>query len=126
MEVLAASGSQTDGQIEQLKQTPDHCLRYFIIIYTKKDWVQLVLLALLVYQSTIGEASRFFAGCGFNLEAMREPKRFEKNARKVFIQVEQLQTLHEELERDIGFSIHRSELCITKKEIGEPILKKRG
>ena len=90
---------QTDGQTEQLNQTLEQYLRWYVN-YWQNDLVQLLPVSQLAYNSAITETtsvSPFYANYGYHPVTTWESRRFAEIAQKVSIKVEQMQTLHDEL-----------------------------
>ena len=67
--------------------------------------------------------SSFFANYGFESETLKEPRKFAEIAQKAMIQIEQLQLLHKELQKNIQFLSKRSALYVNKKRNRDSTLK---
>ncbi len=116
---------QTDGQTERMNQTLEQYLRCYIN-YRQNDWVQLLPVAQLAFNSATTEVtsvSPFFANYGFEPETLKEPRGFAQLAQKATLQVGQLQLLQKELQKDIQFLSKRMALYANKKRVRGPTLK---
>ena len=116
---------QTDGQTERTNQTLEQYLRCYIN-YRQNDWVQLLPIAQLAFNSATTEitnVSPFFANYGFEPETLKEPRSFAQLAQKATVQVEQIQLLQRELQKDIQFLSKRSALYANKRRDRGPTLK---
>ena len=71
----------------------------------------------------VTEVSSFFANYGFEPETLKEPRKFAEIVQKAIIQIEQLQLLHKELQKDIQFFNKRSALYVNKRKDRDPTLK---
>ena len=67
--------------------------------------------------------SSFFANYGFESETLKESRKFAEIVQKAMIQIEQLQLLHKELQRNIQFLSKRSALYANKRRDRGPTLK---
>ena len=70
--------------------------------------------------------SSFFANYGFESEILKESRKFAEIAQKAMIQIEQLQLLHKELQKNIQFLSKRSALYVNKKKDKEFTFKERN
>ena len=70
--------------------------------------------------------SSFFANYGFESKILKEPRKFAEIAQKAMIQIEQLQLLHKELQKNIQFLSKRSVLYVNKKRNKSFILKEKN
>ena len=73
----------------------------------------------------ITEISLFFANYEFQLNTIKESRRFIEITQKVMIQIKQLILLQKELQKNIQFSNKRSTLYVNKKEIKTLFLKEK-
>ena len=108
-----------------MNQTLKQYLRCYIN-YRQNDWVQLLSIAQLAYNSATTETismSSFFANYDFESETQKEPRQFAQIAQKAMIQVEQLSLLQRELQKNIIFLSKRSALYANKKRDRGPTLK---
>ena len=69
--------------------------------------------------------SSFFANYGFESEILKESRKFAEIIQKTMIQIEQLQLLHKELQKNIQFLNKRSVLYVNKKRNKDSTLKER-
>ncbi len=69
--------------------------------------------------------SSFFANYGFESETLKKPREFAQLAQKATLQVEQLQLLQKELQKNIQFLSKRMILYANKRRGRKPTLKKR-
>ncbi len=69
--------------------------------------------------------SSFFANYEFELKTLKKSRQFAQLAQKVTIQIEQLQLLHKELQKNIKFLNKRSALYVNKKKDRNFTLKER-
>ena len=69
--------------------------------------------------------SLFFANYEFESEILKESRKFAEIIQKVMIQIEQLQLLHKELQKDIQFLNKRSALYVNKRRDKDFIFKKK-
>ena len=67
--------------------------------------------------------SSFFANYEFESKILKESRRFVKIVQKIMIQIEQLQLLHKELQKNIQFLSKRSVLYVNKRRNKNLILK---
>ena len=67
--------------------------------------------------------SSFFANYGFESEILKESRKFAEIAQKAMIQIEQLQLLHKELQKNIQFLSKRSALYVNKRRNRSPTFK---
>ena len=70
--------------------------------------------------------SLFFANYGFESEILKESRKFAEIVQKAMIQIEQLQLLHKELQKNIQFLSKRSVLYVNKKRNKSFILKEKN
>ena len=70
--------------------------------------------------------SSFFANYEFESKILKESRRFAEIVQKVTIQIEQLQLLHKELQKNIQFLSKRSALYVNKKRNRNSIFKERN
>ena len=70
--------------------------------------------------------SSFFANYEFESKILKESRRFAKIAQKIMIQIEQLQLLHKELQKNIQFLNKRSALYVNKRRNKNFTLKERN
>ena len=69
--------------------------------------------------------SLFFANYGFESQIFKELRKFAKIVQKITIQIEQLQLLHKELQKNIQFFSKRSVLYVNKRRDKDFTLKKK-
>ena len=69
--------------------------------------------------------SSFFANYGFESEILKESRKFAEIAQKAMIQIEQLQLLHKELQKNIQFLSKRSVLYVNKRRNKNFTLKEK-
>ena len=69
--------------------------------------------------------SSFFANYEFESETLKKPRRFAQLAQKATLQIEQLQLLQKELQRNIQFLSKRMTLYANKKRDRKSTLKKK-
>ena len=67
--------------------------------------------------------SSFFANYGFKPEIFKKSRKFAEITQKTTIQIEQLQLLHKELQKNIQFLVKRSVLYVNKKRNRNSTLK---
>ena len=72
------------------------------------------------------EVSSFFANYGFESKTLKESRKFAKIVQKVMIQIEQLQLLHKELQKNIQFLSKRSVLYVNKKRDKDLTFKEKN
>ena len=70
--------------------------------------------------------SSFFANYEFESKILKESRRFAEIAQKAMIQIEQLQLLHKELQKNIQFLSKRSALYVNKRRDRDSTLKERN
>ena len=70
--------------------------------------------------------SSFFANYEFESEILKESRKFAEIVQKVMIQIEKLQLLHKELQKNIQFFNKRSVLYVNKRRDRDPTLKERN
>ncbi len=120
--------SQTDEQTKRMNQTLKQYLRCYIN-YRQNDWVQLLSVAQLTFNSTTTEVismSLFFANYEFESETLKKSCEFAQLAQKVTLQIEQLQQLQKELQKNIQFLSKRMTLYANKRRNRKPTLKERN
>ena len=66
----------------------------------------------------------FFANYEFEPKTLKEPRKFAEIAQKAMIQIEQLQLLHKELQKNIQFLNKRSVLYVNKRRDKDSTFKK--
>ena len=113
---------QTDGQTERLNQTLEQYLRCYVN-YKQDNWVSLLPLAQFAYNSATTETTKvspFYANYGLEPQAYHTPKESQILAESAQIHVDQLKTLHEQLEKDIQFISQRSARYYNEKRIEGP------
>jgi len=94
---------QTDEQMKRMNQTLEQYLRCYIN-YRQNDWVQLLSITQLTFNSTTTEVismSSFFANYEFELKTFKKSCEFAQLAQKATLQIEQLQLLQKELQKNI-------------------------
>jgi len=99
------------------------------INYRQNDWVQLLSIAQLTYNSTITETisiSSFYANYEFKSETFKKSRHFAQIVQKAIIQIKKLQLLHKKLQKNIQFLSKRFALYINKQRNKEFILKERN
>ena len=119
---------QTDEQTKRMNQTLKQYLRCYIN-YRQNDWVQLLSVAQLIFNSTTTEVismSSFFANYEFESEILKKSREFVQLAQKAMLQIEQLQLLQKELQKNIWFLSKRMTLYINKKRDRESTLKEKN
>ncbi len=90
---------QTNEQMKRMNQTLKQYLRCYIN-YRQNDWVQLLSVAQLTFNSTTTEVISmlsFFANYEFESETLKKSREFAQLAQKATLQIEQLQLLQREL-----------------------------
>ena len=70
--------------------------------------------------------SLFFANYEFNSNIHKKSRKFVKLIQKITIQIEQLQLLHKELQKNIQFLVKRSVLYVNKKRNKDFTFKKKN
>ena len=119
--------SQTNKQTKRINQTLKQYLKYYIN-YRQNDWIQLLLIAQLIFNNAttkIISVSSFFANYEFESETLKESRQFVQLAQKATIQIEQIQLLHKELQKNIQFLSKRSALYVNKKKDRKSTFKER-
>jgi len=119
--------SQTNEQMKRMNQTLKQYLRCYIN-YRQNDWVQLLSIAQLTFNSTTTKVismSSFFANYEFQWKTLKKSREFVQIAQKATIQIEQIHLLHKELQKNIQFLSKRMTLYANKKRDRESTLKKR-
>jgi len=117
---------QTNEQMKRMNQTLKQYLRCYIN-YRQNDWVQLLSVAQLTFNNATTEVismSSFFANYEFESETLKESCEFAQLAQKATLQVEQLQLLQKELQKNIQFLSKRMTLYANKKKIENLLLKR--
>ncbi len=120
--------SQTNEQTKRMNQILKQYLRCYIN-YRQNDWIQLLLIAQLTFNSTTTKVismSLFFANYEFELKTLKKLREFVQIAQKVTIQIEQIHLLHKELQKNIQFLSKRMTLYANKKRDKKSTLKKRN
>ncbi len=118
---------QTNEQMKRMNQTLKQYLRCYIN-YRQNDWVQLLSVAQLTFNSVTTEVismSSFFANYEFESKTLKESREFAQLAQKATLQIEQLQLLQRELQKNIQFLSKRMILYANKRRDRESTLKKR-
>jgi len=90
---------QTNEQMKRMNQTLKQYLRCYIN-YKQNDWVQLLSVAQLTFNSTTTKVismSSFFANYEFESKTFKKLHEFAQLTQKVTLQIEQLQLLQKEL-----------------------------
>jgi len=103
--LLTAYHLQTNEQMKRMNQTLKQYLRCYIN-YRQNDWVQLLSVARLTFNSTTTEVismSSFFANYEFKSKTLKKSREFAQLAQKATLQIEQLQLLQKELQKNIQF-----------------------
>ncbi len=98
------------------------------INYRQNDWIQLLSVAQLTFNSTTTEVisiSSFFANYEFKLEILKKSRKFTQLTQKATLQIKQLQLLQKELEKNIQFLSKRMILYANKKRDRRSTFKKR-
>ncbi len=88
--------------------------------------MQLLSVAQLTFNSATTEVtsvSPFFANYGFEPKTLKKPREFAQLAQKATLQIEQLQLLQKELQKDIQFLSKRMALYANKKRVRGSTLK---
>ncbi len=88
--LLTAYHSQMNEQMKRMNQTLKQYLRCYIN-YRQNDWVQLLSVAQLTFNSTTTEVismSSFFANYKFESETLKKSREFAQLAQKTMIQIE--------------------------------------
>ncbi len=119
---------QTDEQMKRMNQTLKQYLRCYIN-YRQNDWVQLLSVAQLTFNSATTEVismSLFFANYEFELKTLKKSREFAQLAQKATLQIEQLQMLQKELQKNIQFLSKCMILYANKRKDREFTLKKRN
>ncbi len=119
---------QTDEQMKRMNQTLKQYLRCYIN-YRQNDWVQLLSVTQLTFNSTTTEVismSSFFANYEFKSETLKESCEFAQLAQKATLQIKQLQLLQKELQKNIQFLSKRMTLYANKKRDRKPTFKERN
>ncbi len=91
--------------------------------------MQLLSVAQLTFNSATTEVisvSPFFANYGFESKTLKKPREFAQLAQKATLQIEQLQLLQKELQKDIQFLSKRMALYANKKRVRRSTLKERN
>ncbi len=120
--------SQMNKQMKRMNQTLKQYLRCYIN-YRQNDWVQLLSVAQLTFNSTTTEVisvSSFFANYEFKSKTLKKSRKFVQLAQKATLQIEQLQLLQKELQKNIQFLSKRMTLYANKKRDRKPTLKERN
>ncbi len=120
--------SQTNEQTKRMNQTLKQYLRCYIN-YRQNDWVQLLSVAQLTFNSTTTEVismSSFFANYEFEPEILKESREFIQLTQKATLQIEQLQLLQKELQKNIQFLSKRMTLYANKKRDRKSTLKEKN
>jgi len=97
-----AHNPQTDGQTERLNQIVEQYLRNFVN-YKQDDWVDLLPVAQLVYNTTQTETTKltpFFANFGYEADLRQGP---EVAIPKAMIKADQLHSLHNAMKEELEF-----------------------
>ncbi len=120
--------SQTNEQMKRMNQTLKQYLRCYIN-YRQNDWIQLLSVAQLTFNSATTEVismSSFFANYEFESEILKESREFAQLAQKATLQIEQLQLLQKELQKNIQFLSKRMILYANKRRDRKSTFKKRN
>ncbi len=119
---------QTDEQMKRMNQTLKQYLRCYIN-YRQNDWVQLLSVAQLTFNSTTIEVinvSSFFANYEFESKTLKKSREFAQLTQKATLQIEQLQMLQKELQKNIQFLSKCMTLYANKRRDRESTFKKRN
>ena len=119
---------QTDEQTKRMNQTLKQYLRCYIN-YRQNDWIQLLSVAQLTFNSATTEVisvSSFFANYEFESKTFKESCKFVQLAQKATLQIEQLQLLQKELQKNIQFLSKRITLYANKKKDRKSTFKKKN
>ena len=111
-----------------MNQTLKQYLRCYIN-YRQNDWVQLLSVAQLTFNSTTTEVismSSFFANYEFELKTLKQSCEFAQLTQKVTLQIKQLQLLQKKLQKNIQFLSKCMTLYANKKKDRKPTFKKRN
>ncbi len=120
--------SQMNEQTKRMNQTLKQYLKCYIN-YRQNDWVQLLSVAQLTFNSATTEVisvSSFFANYEFKSETLKKSREFAKLAQKAMLQIEQLQLLQKELQKNIQFLSKRMILYANKRRDRESTLKEKN
>ncbi len=111
-----------------MNQTLKQYLRCYIN-YRQNDWIQLLSIAQLTFNSTTTEVisiSSFFANYEFKLKTFEKSRKFAQLAQKVTIQIKQIHLLYKELQKNIQFLSKCMTLYANKKRDKESTFKRRN
>ena len=111
-----------------MNQTLKQYFRCYIN-YRQNDWIQLLFIAQLIFNNAVTEVtevSSFFANYEFKSKTLKESRRFVKIVQRIMIQIEQLQLLYKELQKNIQFLSKRSALYVNKRRDKDFTLKERN
>jgi len=125
--LLTAYHLQTNEQTKRMNQTLKQYLRCYIN-YRQNDWIQLLSVAQLTFNSATTKVismSSFFANYEFKSETLKKSREFAQLAQKATLQIEQLQLLQKELQKNIQFLSKRMTLYANKKRDRRSTLKKK-
>jgi len=114
--------------MKRINQTLKKHLRCYIN-YRQNDWVQLLLVAQLTFNSIIIEVISillFFANYKFKSETFKKLHEFAQLAQKATLQIKQLQLLQKELQKNIQFLSKRMILYANKRKDKESTFKERN
>ncbi len=120
--------SQTDEQMKRMNQTLKQYLRCYIN-YRQNDWVQLLSIAQLTFNSVTTEVtsvSSFFANYEFESKTLKKSHEFAWLTQKATLQIKQLQLLQKKLQKNIQFLSKRMILYANKKRDRKFTFKKRN
>lgn len=115
----------TDGQTERLNQTLEQYLRCYVN-YDQDDWVKWLPTAQFAYNTAYQESTRlspFYANYGFNPEIHRTPRKGPL-AEAAILDSEQLQSLHQEMKKELEFVRERMKKYYDKGRLKGPILER--
>ncbi len=126
--LLTAYHLQTDEQMKRMNQTLKQYLRCYIN-YRQNDWIQLLSIAQLTFNSTTTEVismSLFFANYEFKSETFKKLCKFAQLTQKATLQIKQLQLLQKELQKNIQFLSKCMILYANKKRDRESTFKEKN
>ena len=119
---------QTDGQTERTNQTLEQYLRSYVS-YQQDDWIRLLPLAQLAYNSAVTETTRvtpFFANYGFEPGVQHAPKYRDNNdiVPQAYVEITKMATLWHQLRQELAFVRDRMAEYANKRRIEGPTFER--